>query len=65
MKKFYYIVIGVIVIRSFAFLTSPLDHPFEDYFFMVLAGLLIMLIGKIIHLIICLIKKIFKKVKLD
>lgn len=63
MKKFYYLVITIIVIQIFVYLTSAIKHPIEDYVGIVLGGVVIIIIGKLFHLLFQLLKKIFKRKK--
>lgn len=63
MKNFYYLVIAVIVIRLFVFLTSSTSHPVEDYLFTVVAGLIFILAGALIHFLYVSAKKLVSKLK--
>ena len=57
---FYKLISGIVLIQIFVYLASPRSHPFEDYFFVLLTGTLIMAIGGIIHIAIKFVRHLFK-----
>lgn len=58
MSKFNMLIIGIVIIQIFIYIASPIKHPFEDYFGVVLVGLLFLGIGNLIKIII---KKVRRK----
>ena len=60
--KFYLLVSGIIIIQIFIFLVSPRSHPLEDYVGVLLAGIFIIAIGGVVHLIVKLAKSFLKKI---
>ena len=56
-SKFNILIIGIVLMQILVYFTSPIKHPFEDYFGVILVGLIILAIGNFIKFVIRKIKK--------
>ncbi|MDP3043336.1 MAG: hypothetical protein Q8N21_02960 [bacterium] len=51
-SKFNILIISIVLMQIFVYITSPVKHPFEDYFGVILVGLIILAIGNFVKFII-------------